>query len=165
MALELMWHTGLRPAECFALSKEDIKNGFVTVNKELGSDIADDSIKIDRDNINIIRKCKTEASIRKVPISDELQKLLDGYEVEGDILFPTKKGQYFNVANLGGRFRNLEIPFNMYQLRHTVATKLITNNIDQRTIIEILGHENIDMSVYYARSNDELKKEALRTII
>ena len=69
-----------------------------------------------------------------------------------------------NITYLGARIRNLGIPFNMYQLRHTVSTNLITNNIDQRTIIEILGHEKIDMSIYYARSNEELKRNALNII-
>ena len=164
MALEVMWYTGLRPAECFALEKNDIKNGYINVNKELGSDITDSSLEIDTDNINCIRNCKTEASVRQVPIPDKLQKLLDEYEVETDILFPNREGYYFNVNYLGARIRRLGIPFNMYQLRHTVSTNLITNNVDQRTVIEILGHEKIDMSVYYARSNDELKKNALNNI-
>lgn len=161
VALEVMWYTGLRPAECFALSPNDVKNGYISVDKEIGSNIAEKGM-VKTSNFNIIRKCKTEASIRKVPIPNKLQDILNGYSSSSqEILFPNKNGEYFNLSYLGQRIKRLGIPFNMYQLRHTVATKLVTNGVDQRTIIEILGHENISMSVYYARSNEERKKNAL----
>lgn len=161
VALDLMWYTGLRPAECFALSVSDIKDGCISVDKELGSDIADSGY-VDNKNFNIIRKCKTPASIRKVPIPSKLENILNGYVSKHPvILFPNKNGDYFNIGQLGQRIKRLGIPFNMYQLRHTVATKLVTSGVDQRTIIEILGHENISMSVYYARSDEERKKNAL----
>lgn len=161
VALDLMWYTGLRPAECFALSVSDIKDGCISVDKELGSDIADSGY-VDNKNFNIIRKCKTPASIRKVPIPSKLDSILNGYVSKHPvILFPNKNGDYFNIGQLGQRIKRLGIPFNMYQLRHTVATKLVTSGVDQRTIIEILGHENISMSVYYARSDEERKKNAL----
>lgn len=164
MALEVMWYCGLRPCEVFALNKSDIKDGYININKELGSDITSGVDYIENENRNVIRKCKTKASIRQVPIPKQLQELLDNYNVESTILFPNRYGTYFNVSNIGGRIRQFKIPFNMYQLRHTVATRLVTNGVDQRTIIEILGHENFNMSVYYARSNKDLKKDALEMI-
>lgn len=164
MALETMWYTGLRPAECFALSPRDIKGGFIDVNKELGSSLAS-SGEVLKNNINTIRACKTEASVRRVPIPNALQKLFDEYEVSGNILFPNRYDEYFSVTDLGNRFRRFKIPFTMYQLRHTVATGLIMNtDVDQRSVIEILGHTNVSMSVYYARSNDKEKRNALEKI-
>lgn len=163
MALEVMWYCGLRPCEVFALNKNDIKNGYINVSKELGSDIAI-SGEVEHSNFNVIRNCKTEASVRKIPIPQNLQALLNEYvqtfKVQ-NILFPNSKGGYINVSHLGGRIKKLGYEFNMYQLRHTLATRLVTNNIDSRTVKEILGHENFDMSVYYARSNENLKKNAL----
>ena len=49
----------------------------------------------------------------------------------------------------------------MYQLRHQFSTDLITNNVDIRTVMELMGHNNTDMTIDYARSSDDLKKEAL----
>lgn len=157
MALEVMWYCGLRPCECFALSKSDIKDGYIDVYKELGSDMVTQANK----RATVVRKSKTDASIRKVPIPKKLQDLLDDYKVSGEILFPTENGDYFNVTNLCGRLYGLGLDFRMYKLRHAVASKLVKNKVDQRTIVEILGHENFDMSVYYARSDEETKKEAL----
>lgn len=163
MGLEIMWYLGLRPAECFALTKDDIKDGRVSINKELGSPIASRN-GLGKRNNSIVRKCKTEASIRDIPIPEKLQKLLDSYHVKGKILLPNKSNEHFNVCLLGQRIRKLGIPFNMYQLRHTLATRLIVAHVDERTIIEILGHEHINMSIYYARSNDGLKANALNNI-
>lgn len=163
MALETMWFCGLRPCEVFALNKSDIKDGYININKELGSDVST-SNDMDYDNLNVIRKCKSKASNRKVPIPKQLQELLENYDVAGQLMFPNKNGGYFNVGRLGQQIKSLGYPFNMYQLRHTVATRLVTNGVDQRTIIEILGHENFNMSVYYARSNKDLKKDALEMI-
>lgn len=164
-ALELMWYTGLRPAECFALSPDDVKDGYVDVNKELGTEMADSTDYCETGKKNSIRKCKTKASVRKVPMPKKLIDIMSTYNgAYEDVLFPDKYGQHFDVNYLGSRIHSLGVEFNMYQLRHTVSTKLVTSGVDQRTIVEILGHENFNMSVYYARSNDELKKDALDLI-
>lgn len=158
-ALEMMYYTGVRPCECFALNKEDIADGYVDINKELGTDLATQD---ETERKNVIRKCKTEASIRRIPMPEELKKKLENYKPRGRILFPTDNGTHFNVSALGQKLHRLGIPFNMYQLRHTLATDLVLNRkADERTIIEILGHTRLNMSVYYSRSNDSAKKEAL----
>ena len=45
-----------------------------------------------------------------------------------------------------------------------MATNLVTKQVDTKTTMEILGHANYDMSLYYANSNDDLKKEAVRLL-
>ena len=50
----------------------------------------------------------------------------------------------------------------MYQLRHQFSTDLITNHVDVRTVMELMGHNNTNMTVEYARSSDDLKAEALK---
>ena len=49
-------------------------------------------------------------------------------------------------------------------LRHAFSTKLITSNTDIRTVQELMGHKNMAMTVDYARSSDELKRNAVNTI-
>ena len=164
MALNVMWYTGMRPSECFALLKSDIKDGHISVSKQLGSSMANSEEDVVSRNM-VVRTCKTKTSIRKIPISDTLQKLLDDYHVKGEIMFPNAFGTYYDTNSLGARLHRYDKNFHMYQIRHTVATHLIVDcGADERTIREILGHENINMSVYYARSNDEKKKTVLDTI-
>ena len=158
-ALEVMWYLGLRPAETFALSTKDIEDGYLLVNKQLGSEMADSKHS---GKLITIRKCKTDASIRKIPIPKKLKEILANYNPPcEEIMFPNRHLSYFNISDLGLRIKKLDDEFNMYQLRHTLCTRLIMKGVDQRTIMEILGHENFNMSLYYARSKDDIKASAL----
>ena len=51
--------------------------------------------------------------------------------------------------------------FNMYMLRHWMATDLIHSNTSARTVQDILGHASYKQSVGYARSSDEDRKTAI----
>ena len=46
-------------------------------------------------------------------------------------------------------------------LRHRFSTKLVTANVDPRTVMELMGHKNFSMTVSYARSDDEKKITAM----
>ena len=156
--IDLLYYTGMRPAEAEALTKSDIKDGYIFITKELGSS---------RDDSCVVRRCKTRDSIRSIPIHPELkpiiEELLDYAEEEQ--LFLKWDGQYMTSSWIGNVITRIckanGIKFNLYRLRHNLATQLITNNVDQKTTIELLGHANYDMSLYYAQSNDELKEKAI----
>jgi len=161
MAVEFMYYLGLRPCETFALTKDDIKDGYVVVNKEVGSEIADSSNEIERYKLKSIRTCKTNCSVRKIPMPKELIDKYNNYVPGDNLIFPDNDGSYLTSIEFSNIMRKKGIKFNLYMLRHTLASDLVANNVDERTIIELLGHKNINMSVYYARSNDERKKDAL----
>lgn len=159
-ALLMLYFTGMRPCECFALNKSDIDlvKREISINKEIGSDL--------REN-NVIRQCKTEQSNRIIPISNALYDIItDLIEAQpNEILFADHKGNYFNSTQVGNKIRYIckqhGIKFNMYQLRHQFSTDLITNNVDIRTVMELMGHNNTNMTIDYARSSSELKSDAL----
>lgn len=156
--LEVLYYTGMRPAEALALTRQDIGAG-ISVTKEIGSS---------SDDIGIVRRCKTPNSIRTIPIHPELKPILEDLMdyANTDHLFYNSNNHYMEsdwIGNIIYRLCKAEgIEFNMYRLRHNMATKLVTNNVDSRTTIELLGHGNYDMSIYYANSNEELKEEAIR---
>lgn len=156
--LDVLYFTGMRPAEALALTRDDIKSG-ISITKELGSS---------KDDTGVIRRCKTPNSIRVIPIHPELRNVLDElleYSRYNE-LFKNSYGKYMEsdwVGNIIARQCRLHgIEFNMYRLRHNMATQLVTNNVDSKTTVELLGHANYDMSIYYANSNDELKEEAIK---
>lgn len=60
-----------------------------------------------------------------------------------------------NACNLEG------IKFNMLRYRHQFSTDLIKNGKDVRTIMELMGHNNIEMPFGYARSDEQAKINAL----
>jgi integrase len=159
--LELLYYTGMRPAEAEALTKDDIKEDYISITKELGSSMVRE---------RVVRRCKTENSIRNVPIHPELRPILDDLLSFAlyDELFRRENGVYMTSDWAGRAIRRLCIKegleFNLYRLRHNMATSLVTNKVDTRTTMELLGHANYDMSIYYASSNDELKEEAINLV-
>lgn len=50
----------------------------------------------------------------------------------------------------------------MYKLRHQFSTDLIMQNNDPRTIMELMGHNNTCMTISYARSNDDKKRDTMK---
>jgi len=73
-----------------------------------------------------------------------------------------------NSTWIGNIIRNVckanGIEFNMYRLRHNMATSLVTQKVDNVTTMEILGHAHYDMPLFYATSNETLKKNAVNLI-
>ena len=115
-------------------------------------------------------KCKTEDSVRRIPIHPSLKPILEDLldYAEDDRLFLKWDGTYMDSTWLGNAISRMckreGIEFNLYRLRHNVATSLVTNKVDQKTTIELLGHANYDMSLYYASSNDDLKESAINLV-
>ncbi len=159
--LELLYYTGMRPAEAEVLTRSDIKEDYISITKELGSSM---------DEQNVVRRCKTENSIRNVPIHPNLKVILNDWlsYCMYDEVFARENGQYMNSSWIGNIIRNVckknNLEFNMYRLRHNMATSLVTNKVDTKTTMEILGHAHYDMSVYYASSNKDLKDEAVKLL-
>ena len=158
--LKIMFYTGIRPSECFALTKSDINliTNEITINKAIGSTTT---------KTRQVISTKTTQSIRTVPISDNLKPLLLKMfdEIKEEHLFYDYDGLPFETSFLSqfiSRISNrIGIKFNMYMLRHRMATDLIQSNTSARTVQDILGHASYKQSVGYARSSDEDRKTAI----
>lgn len=159
--LELLYYTGMRPAEAEVLTRNDIKEDYISITKELGSNM---------NETNVVRRCKTENSIRNVPIHPNLRIILNDWlhHCVHDEIFLREDGSYMNSTWIGNIIRNIckanRLEFNMYRLRHNMATNLVTNMVDTKTTMEILGHAHYDMSLYYASSNEDLKEKAVKLL-
>lgn len=159
-SLWTMYYTGIRPAECFAITRDsiDLQNNQLEIKSEVGSSLTE---------AKTIRQTKTSDSVRRIPIVPELATLLKEWMFinSNDFLFCDKDGLYLDSNKVSTKIRNLckrlGIEFNMYQLRHQFSTDLIMNNNDPRTVMELMGHNNTKMTISYARSNDEKKRETL----
>lgn len=147
--------TGLRPREIKYLEREDV-------------DFATDTLFVKPHGKNI----KTRASIRTVPLNGvvkaELMTLfsISPYELPFSFnggLIPTP-----NTISRTIRIASLEagVPgFHLYGMRHSFDSELITNGVDPRTVMELMGHTNVNTTLaVYARSTDEKRKEAIRLV-
>ena len=158
--LFILFYTGMRPAEMFALDKTDIdlKAQTISITKEMGSD---------RDRTNVVRPCKTEMSHRIIPISDkclpfisEAMKLTDS-----PVLFPNPQGEHYATKDLGERYhllaKNIGIDFHFYQCRHTFITRLFMKGVDLKTIQEIVGQTIDATTIGYVVSDEKRRKNAV----
>lgn len=157
--LYVLFYTGMRPAELFALNKEDVdlRSKTITISKEIGSDL---------NRHAVVRTCKTEMSHRVIPVSDKclpyLQKAMEG---DSPVLFPNEDGSYYSTKDVGELFhfhaKKIGIDFHLYQCRHSFITRLFMQGVDIKTIQELCG-QNIDATtIGYVVSDEERRKRAV----
>ena len=162
-ALVVMAYLGLRPSEAYALTKSDInfQDKTISINKAIGSTTK---------KIVSVKTTKNISSIRTIPISEELiPHLIKCFDDQpNEYLFATESGEFITSRKYSDFIHNAmkkaNINFRPYMLRHAFSSKLITSNTDVRTVQELMGHKNVDMTVDYARSSDKLKREAINKI-
>lgn len=167
-AFRINYYLGLRPAELFALTKNDfdLVNKLVNIDKSIGTkktDKSSDKIRPDK----VIKKTKTASSIRTIPLPDicigdvmEVMKFARYEHVfkryDGELMH----SDYYSTLVLNAS-KKAGIKFNAYMLRHNFATELTLNKVDMRTIQELMGHTSSTMTLSYARSTDEIKREVI----
>lgn len=161
--------TGVRIGELCALTWDDIDvdNGVIFVRKTIQRIyIIDDGAK--RTEI-LIDTPKTKNSIRDIPMTSELLKILkplkkivnDKYYVLTNDVKPTEPRTYRNYYK---RFiKKIGIPeLKFHGLRHSFATRCIEGKCDYKTVSVILGHSNISTTLnLYVHPNLEQKKRCI----
>lgn len=159
--IQIMYYTGCRPAEILAISNDDITNDYLIINKSIGSSNTQE---------HTIITTKTKQSIRNIPITENLRIILNELQSVSDTnpLLTELDGSIMSIHYIASFISSISkstgIQFNLYMLRHTVATELMASNINPRAIQDILGHASFSMSMDYARSTEEERKNALKKI-
>ena len=160
LLLEFLYLTGCRICEALALNRSDIKKDTICISKEIGSSLEDKMV---------IRMCKTELSVREIPLTGGIKEVIDKACSlhNNDTIFSAEDGSFYNSTILGDRIHRIGkkegLDFNMYSIRHLFATDLTLNGVDERTRIELMGHSNIKTTLGYARSNRGRKLSALES--
>lgn len=155
--LMVMYYTGIRPAEAFALRKASCD----LVNRQISIDCAVGTDSIERKKIVPV---KTANALRTVPISRDLMPILrDAIEEADDYLFLIR-GELIDIDYFSNYIhlvsKKCGIEFRSYMLRHKFATDLQKTETP-RTVQDLLGHASFAMSVEYARSSEEERQEAI----
>ena len=160
---------GIRIGEICALTWEDINvdTGVIHIKKTIQRIyIIEDS---DRHTELILDSPKTKNSIRDIPMSRDLLKMLkpikkivnNSFYVLTNDMKPTEPRTYRNYYKK--LMKELEMPkLKFHGLRHSFATRCIENNCDYKTVSVILGHSNISTTLnLYVHPNMEQKKKCI----
>lgn len=183
--------TGCRVGEALGIRWEDLdfKNNIISINHSVAY------IKIDGHYKQIIKRPKSFAGNRKIPMLLDVRKALfaekekqlalgitqlvvDGYS---NFVFVSERGKLHTRENVATQIKqivreyNQEHPdnpiseFTTHQLRHTFATQLCKKSDDLKAIQSILGHADISttLNVYADATQDGINKsmEALEGVM
>lgn len=112
---------------------------------------------------------KTANSVRNIPMSSELLKMLkslnkvvnENYYVISNDIKPIEPRTYRNYYKK--LCRQLDIPeLKFHGLRHSFATRCIESKADYKTVSVLLGHSNISTTLnLYVHPNKEQKKKTI----
>lgn len=159
-------YTGMRLGEICALRWEDIDllEQKIYVNKTIQRVyIEEGKTKV------VVLKPKTDNSIREIPISINLKKILIKENMKaGYILTGTSK--YLEPRCLQKYFKKVALESHCQKthfhiLRHTFATQCIECGVDVKSLSEILGHASVNITLNkYVHSSFDTKVKQLKKL-
>lgn len=158
--LQILYNTGMRPAECLALewSDIDLDQHTISITKAVGSTAT---------ARRQIVTTKTAASVRTIPISDALDPILRQMMIDLPQEHPLYDfdGLPFSIDCLCTFIRRTSkacgVDFNMYMLRHSMVHSLREAGVAPRVQQDILGHTSYGMTISYDRSTEDEKRHAV----
>lgn len=119
----------------------------------------------------IITTPKSQCSIRRIPIPQDLIQLLKPFECHQNEFFLTGHiEKYIEPRCLENKFKVLMQQNNIenmhfHALRHTFATKCIELGFDVKCLSEILGHANVNITLNkYVHPSFALKRDYMNKI-
>lgn len=138
-------HTGMRRGEILNLKWDDIQNGFIYLNET-----------------------KTYMP-RQIDINKTLRELFKSIprHIKSEYVFYGKDGE--PLKSVSRAFENALTKagikdFRFHDLRHTFASKLVMKGVSLKAVQELLGHQNIKMTMRYAHLSDDYKKKAVHLL-
>jgi integrase len=132
-------NTGMRRGEILSLKWEDVdlKNGVIRILKS--------------------KSGKT----REIPLNAILKDLFNSMEKFDGYIFPVDEfKRSWTTASKRAGVSNLRF----HDLRHEFASQLVMQNVDIRTVQELLGHSNLKMVMRYAHLSEAHKRDAVEKL-
>lgn len=164
-------YTGMRMGEINALRISDVNFNFntITVSQTMSVD--------DKGRATINETTKTEAGTRKIPITDEVRKILKNAigDRKAGLIFLKQDGSLIATANVLSQFVRVKEKYNfvddsiegrvdLHSLRHTYATTCIEAGMKPVVLQRLMGHADISVTmntyadVFEQYQDDELEK-------
>lgn len=169
----LAMSTGIRIGELCALQRKDISfdNGMLHIGATM------QRIQIDDENTRtkiIISEPKSDCSIRDIPLSEQHIRFFRQYYEdmpERAFLLSGEIGHFVEPAVLRYYFGKVIAVCKLegvhfHTLRHTFATRCVEAGVEIKTLSEILGHENVKITLdRYVHSSVEFKRDNMEKLL
>lgn len=156
--------TGIRIGELCALTWEDVSLESNTIRirrtmQRIQTPEGPNKTKI------LIAEPKSQCSIREIPIAKILRGFLELYQDEKGYVLTGKTNKFIEPRTMQNRYKSIldacDISnANFHTLRHTFATRCIEVGFDVKSLSEILGHANVNITLNrYVHPSMELKQK------
>lgn len=144
---------GLRLGEICALKWEDISFSEQTIHVHRTMQRIQTKDDPNRKTKIVVTPPKSVSSIRRIPIPPELARILSQHQKDGDCYVLTGRSDAFVEPR--GMERHLDRilksqgmeHINFHTLRHTFATRCVEMGFDVKTLSDILGHANVNVTL------------------
>lgn len=164
----LTLNSGLRLGELCALrwSDIDLHAGFLRVEREVQRLYEQGRTRL------VMQPPKSESSLRRIPLPADMLSLLATYKPKhtGDTCLLTGTAAPIEPRTMQNRYKSLlkraGVPYrNFHALRHTYATRCIEQNVDIKSVSEMLGHSNVRITLQtYVHVSLRHKQQAVQSI-
>lgn len=162
----IMNYTGLRISECFGLKYSDIKNGFLSVNRQCyKGEIVPPKYK----------------SYRKLPTHPEIEKALELHKerfakeanvkrYETEYVFTTEHGRLLEYGNvrrsLNRYYDKIGVPQKSpHTYRATFCTELCRAGVPLEVASKLMGHKSIEVTAkHYALVKQDVQIDAINRL-
>ena len=171
LGILLCLHTGIRIGEVCALQWNDIyfEEQCLYIHKTM------QRIQSTKDmgskTCILVSKPKSESSIRRIPIPENLFHLLKKLEkAECAYILTGQQNKFLEPRTLQYRFKSILKSCgindaNFHSLRHTFATRCIELGFDIKSLSEILGHASVNITLNkYVHPSMELKQKNMNMV-
>lgn len=158
-------YTGMRIGEICALEWIDISENSIYVHKTM------QRIRTGKGKWEVaVTEPKTACSHRDIPICPCLSNYLKYFTRSSGYILLQSNGKFIEPRLLQKQFEKIlkEIGLpqkTFHSLRHTFATRMIDVGCDPKTVSEVLGHSNVQITLNrYVHPSFEMKKKAINKI-
>lgn len=161
-SIRLMLATGMRTQELLALEPRHIAKDGSSIN------IAQAIVM--EEGSPTIGPTKTHNSLRTIPVPETVRYCARNLrDTDGTFIWesPRVEGKPINPSYFRDHFREYLKAIEEVRVltphccRHTYVTHMLALGVDPKTVQALVGHAEIDMTMYYAHAQESSKQEAI----